>query len=203
MLLAFGALAAQGESLTPQELVANTSREVLHILNEQGSELKGNPEKLNELIYNVILPVIDFNAFAKLTLGRHWRTARSEQRRRFAAEFQGMLIRSYAKYLVDYADVEISVLPPRGRQDGRRQTVFTEVKQSGKPTLPINYSFWLKKGKWRVYNVTVNGLNLVQLFRTSFAEEIDQTSLDALIDRLATTNRVKNDHHEPSDLSKR
>lgn len=172
---------------TPRELVTATSTQLLQILNAESEKLKDDPVKLNNLVYEVILPVIDFSTFAKLTLGHHWRTATPEQRKRFANEFRGMLIRTYTKYLVDYAGTEVTVLPPRGRQTNRRQVVFTEVNQPGKPPLPVDYSFRFRKGEWKAYNVTVDGISLVQLFRTNFGQEIAQTSLNALIERLSNT----------------
>jgi phospholipid transport system substrate-binding protein len=52
----------------------------------------------------------------------------------------------------------------------------------------VNYSFWFHDGKWKAYNVTVDGLSLVHVFRAEFNREISETGLDALIDRLAKSN---------------
>jgi phospholipid transport system substrate-binding protein len=175
----------------PVELVRSTSGEVLRTINNDNDTLKRDPSRLYDLVYKIILPIIDFDAFSKLTLGHYWRKASAEQRQRFVDEFKGMLIRTYTKYLVDYAGTEVNLLPQRGRQDAKRQTVLTEVTVPGKRPLTVNYSFWLKNGSWKVYNVTVGGISLVQLFRTDFAKEIDQTSLDKLIERLANINNKR------------
>ncbi len=187
----FGNTFAKVDNKQPDELVLSISEEVLRILNTDDTEnYKQDPTKLYGLVYDIILPVVDFNAFAKLTLGRHWRKASAEQRGRFVSEFKGMLIRTYTKYLVDYAGTEVHLLPARTPNNGgKRQIVYTEVTVPGKQPLPVNYSFWRRGGDWKVYNVTVNGLSLVQLFRTDFAREINQSSLDALIERLARTNQ--------------
>ncbi len=63
----------------------------------------------------------------------------------------------------------------------------------GKPPLAVNYSFWLNGGAWNAYNVSVDGLSLVHLFRTEFDREINQTGLDALIEWLAKTNIESNE----------
>jgi phospholipid transport system substrate-binding protein len=175
----------------PVELVRSTSGEVLRTINNDNDTLKRDPSRLYDLVYKIILPIIDFDAFSKLTLGHYWRKASAEQRQRFVDEFKGMLIRTYTKYLVDYAGTEVNLLPQRGRQDAKRQTVLTEVTVPGKRPLTVNYSSWLKNGSWKVYNVTVGGISLVQLFRTDFAKEIDQTSLDKLIERLANINNKR------------
>ena len=188
LLTAVSAAVGMSVIKDPVELVRGTSGEVLRIINNDNDALKQDPSRLYDLVYRIILPIIDFDAFAKLTLGHYWRKANAEQRRRFVDEFKGMLIRTYTKYLVDYAGTEVNLLPQRGRQDKKRQTVLTEVTVPGKRPLAVNYSFWFKNGSWKVYNVTVAGISLVQLFRTDFTKEIDQTSLDKLIERLANTN---------------
>lgn len=178
---------AVGEN--PDTIVQRTSEKVLSIINHEGDSLRQNPSKVHNLLDDVLLPVLDFRSFAKLTLGTHWRGATDKQRERFVKEFQGMLIRTYTRYLVDYAGTQVTVLPRRGEQDGKRWTVDTEIALPGKKPLPVQYSFRFNDGQWKAYNVTVNGLSLVQLFREEFNREIDQTSLDALNDRLAETNR--------------
>jgi phospholipid transport system substrate-binding protein len=188
MLTAVTGAVGMSEIKDPVELVRSTSGEALRVINNDNNTLKQDPSKLYDLVYKIILPIIDFNAFSKLTLGHYWRKANAEQRQRFVDEFKNMLIRTYTKYLVDYAGTEVTLLPQRGRQDAKRQTVLTEVTVPGKRPLAVNYSFWFKNGSWKVYNVTVGGISLVQLFRTDFTKEIDQTSLDKLIERLANTN---------------
>ena len=100
-----------------------------------------------------------------------------------------MLMRTYTKYLVDYSGVTVKIVPKEGaKSDPRRRVVYTEIVQPGKPPLPVDYSFWFHGGKWKAYNVTVDGLSLVHLFRTEFNREINESGIDALIDRLAKTN---------------
>jgi phospholipid transport system substrate-binding protein len=133
--------------------------------------------------------VIDLNAFCKLILSDNWRKASPEQRQRFSNEFKGMLMRTYTKYLVDYSGIEMRLVSKKGAaQNSKRQVVFTEVIQPGKQSLPVDYSFWFNDGRWKAYNVTVDGLSLVHLFRTDFNREIRESGLDALIERLAQTS---------------
>ena len=104
-----------------------------------------------------------------------------------------MLMRTYTKYLVDYSGVTVKIVPKKGaKSDPKRRVVYTEIGQPGKPPLPVDYSFWFNDGKWKAYNVTVDGLSLVHLFRTEFNREINETGIDALIDRLAKTNLEEN-----------
>lgn len=192
ILLVFMALPAEARTATtmqPDEIVKTTLERFFGALNRDVERLKNNPQDVHRLVDETLLPVIDFDAFSKLTLGHNWREATPAQRRRFKQEFKGMLVRTYTKYLLDYAGTRVTLLPKKEAQrDPQRQIVFTELSQPGKPPLAINYSFWLNEGSWKVYNVSIDGLSLVHLFRTDFDREIKQSGMDALIERLAKTN---------------
>ena len=180
---------AAAAALEPAEIVQETSEKILKILNKDAENLRNNPQEAQRLVDEVFLPVIDVKAFSKLTLSHNWSKASSEQRKRFIKEFKGMLMRTYTKYLVDYAGVKVKIVPKKAaKSDPKRRVVYTEIAQPGKPPLPVDYSFWFNDGKWKAYNVTVDGLSLVHLFRTEFNREVSDTGIDALIDRLAKTN---------------
>ncbi|MCP4409051.1 MAG: ABC transporter substrate-binding protein [Gammaproteobacteria bacterium] len=173
----------------PDQIVKETSRKIIEALNKDPEKLRDAPQQIRRLIDEILLPAIDLKAFSKLLLSHNWRKASVPQRERFTREFKGMLMRTYAKYLIDYSGTQVKMLPQKGTERrANRQVVYTEVVQFGKPPLAVNYSFWLNDGKWKAYNVTIDGLSLVHLFRAEFNREISETSLDAVIDRLAKTN---------------
>lgn len=192
ILVALTMLAAKTASAAtplPNQIVQETSERILEIINEDAQELQQNPKEVERLVDEILLPVIDINAFSKLVLAHNWRKASAAQRQRFIREFKGMLIRTYTKYLVDYSGTQVRLVPKKGsQQNPKRQVVFTEVLVPGTPALAVDYSFRFNDGKWKAYNVTVDGLSLVHLFRTDFNREINETSLDALIERLSTAN---------------
>ena len=176
---------------TPEQIVEETSTEVLRVLNEDNERLRNDPSLINDLINETVIPIIDLKAMGKLILGKHWKTASEEQRTRFITEFKDMLIRTYAKSLADYGHAKITVLPNRGKKQGKYHTVQTELDiGSGKTPLQVAYIFRNNKEKeWKVFDLAVDGLSLIKNFRTSFGQEIKETSLDALIERLANTNQ--------------
>lgn len=192
ILVALAMLAAKTASAAtplPNQIVQETSGKILEIINNDAKELQNNPREVERLVDEILLPVIDINAFSKLVLAHNWRKASVEQRQRFIREFKGMLIRTYTKYLVDYSGTQVRLVQKKGsQQNPKRQVVFTEVVVPGTPALPVDYSFRFNDGKWKAYNVTVDGLSLVHLFRTDFTREINETSLDALIERLSKAN---------------
>jgi phospholipid transport system substrate-binding protein len=170
---------------TPHEIVEETSQQVLEIIDERGRELEQDPEARNRLVDEIIGPVVDFEVFSQLVLGTHWRTATPEQRERFMAAFQDMLVRTYTKSLSDFAGTQVTVLPPRGEQREEYRTVYTEIRTGrNQPPLSVAYSFRLDDGQWRAYDLTIDGLSLVKNFRSSFDNEIERHGLNALITRL-------------------
>ncbi|MGI9227949.1 MAG: MlaC/ttg2D family ABC transporter substrate-binding protein [Gammaproteobacteria bacterium] len=176
---------------TPEQIVEETSSQVLRVLNDDNDRLKEDPSLINDLINETVIPIIDLNSMGKLILGKYWKTASEEQRTKFITEFKDMLIRTYAKSLVDYGHAKVKVLSNRGKKEGKYRTVQTELDiGSGKTPLQVAYVFRNNKEKeWKVFDLAVDGLSLIKNFRTSFGQEIKETSLDALIERLATTNQ--------------
>jgi len=173
----------------PEQIVKEVTTAVLAVLNEDQARLKEDPTLVNNLIYETIIPIVDLNSMGKLILGKHWKWASEEQRLRFVSEFKDMLVRIYAKSLVDYGHAKVKVLPDRNRKESKYHIVQTELYiGSGKAPLRVAYIFRNnKQDEWKVFDLSVDGLSLVKNFRTSFGQEIKETSLDALIERLADT----------------
>ena len=179
------------EERTPEQIVEETSTEVLRVVNEEAERIKNEPGYVNNLIDKLILPIVDLQAMGKLILGKHWKTASEEQRSQFITEFKSMLIRTYAKSIADYGHAKVSVLAPKAKEQGKYHTVNTELDLGSGVPLQVAYVFRRKDDAWKVFDLSVDGLSLIKNFRTSFSQEISETSLDALIERLANTNAGK------------
>jgi len=180
---------ASVEEQTPEQIIEQTSAELLQIVNQQSEKIKNDEGYVNEVINNVILPVIDLQAMGKLILGKHWKTASEEQRVQFIDQFKSMLVRTYAKSVADYGDAKVTVFPPQGGQEnGKRHRVKSHLDIGSGTPLQVDYVFRRTDDSWKVFDLVVDGLSLIKNFRTSFSQEISETSLDALINRLAATN---------------
>lgn len=173
---------------TPEQIVEETSAELLTVINEQSDRIKNEDGYVNQVIDDLILPVIDLQSMGKLILGKHWKTASEEQRSQFISEFKSMLIRTYAKSVADYGHAKVKVFPAQGEQKGKRHRVKSHLDLGSGTPLQVDYVFRRKDGDWKVFDLVVDGLSLIKNFRTSFSQEISETSLDALIERLANTN---------------
>ncbi len=173
----------------PLQLVQQVSEQVLARLKAEHALLKQQPERIYALIEKQVLPHFDFLSMSAWVLGKYWRRASKEQKLRFIQAFRTLLVRTYGTALLDYTDQEIRFLPLRDDPANGDVTVRSEVRQPGGKSIAINYRLHRRNGVWKVYDVSVDGVSLVANYRTSFATEIRQQGLDALIERLEQRNR--------------
>lgn len=191
VFLFFGAAwTVQADERTPEQLVEETASKILEIINTDGDRIKSEPGYVNQIIDEHILPIVDLQSMGKLILGKHWGSASEGQQSQFINEFKSMLIRTYAKSITEYGDAKVSVLPNNKKQ-GKFYSVKTELDLGSGAPLNVSYVFRQQDAAWKIIDLSVDGLSLVKNFRSSFNHEINETSLDALIERLANTNVEK------------
>lgn len=179
---------AQAQVSEPEALVRETTDKVLQALEQNKEQLKNDPQAVQALVGDLVLPHFDFELMSRLVLARGWREATPEQQRRFVNEFRQLLIRTYGTSLSQYSDQKVEYLPSQPDPDPKRATVRTQIRQSDGPPVPVVYQLRETKAGWKVFDVVIEGVSLVQNYRTSFAAEIRQNGLDALIDRIHERN---------------
>ncbi len=188
-LLSSPALQAAMEA---QELVIETSTRLLERLRQDQEKLQTNPELIYPLVEDLVLPHFDFERMSIWVLGKNWRKADRQQQQQFIDAFRTLLVRTYAKALLEYTDQELKYLPFHAEEGAKRVTVRTEITQPGGMNIPIYYSMFLnREGQWKVYDISVDGVSLVTNYRTSFTSEIRQGGIDKLLKRLAEMNSAK------------
>lgn len=180
------AFAATPES--PQEIVISTAEQTIAKIKSKKEFIKKNPEYLNALVNEYVVPRFDFERSARRVLGKYWRKATPEQQKQFTVEFKNLLVRTYATSLSEYSDQKITYLPFRGKPGAEEVTVRSEVEQAGGFPIPIDYRLHKKNGEWKVFDVVIDDISLVANYRTSFGREVRKTSIEALIKRLAARN---------------
>jgi phospholipid transport system substrate-binding protein len=173
----------------PQDLVQSATDEITATLRKEQDKIKQDPDYLLEIVDNIVAPHFDFQRMSSWVLGKYWRTAKADEKERFAQEFRTLLVRTYAKALNDNYDKKIDMLPTREKRGGQEALVRTEVQQDAGFPIPIDYRMHVKNGEWKVYDVSVDGISLVTNYRSSFAKEIRQDGLPKLIARLAERNK--------------
>lgn len=190
MLLASTLLVARAETAagTPLAVVQTAVGETLKALHSHTKAELSSPEYVRKMVSKIILPVVDIDASARLVLGRYWRTATPAQRTEFVEQFKQLLIHTYAKSLTEYSDSKVVYLKNRDTVSPPFATIYSQVRRGGGQPLAVDYSLLKTKDGWKVYDITISGLSLVTNYRSTFGQEIAQTSLDALINRLKKQN---------------
>ena len=179
---------AQAAPMAPDLLIKNTTQKMLSALEEHREELKKDPKVVYGLVSNIVLPHFDFIRMSRSVLAQNWKKASRKQKLSFVRAFRTLMVRTYAVALLEYTSQEIHVLPAKLRAGDKYATVRMEVLQPGKQPVIINYLLHLRKNGWKVYDVAVDGISLITNYRTSFAAEVKQQGLDALIARLQKHN---------------
>lgn len=167
-------------------LIKQTSEKVLSTLSKNKKEYDADPSKVDQLIKDIILPLLDFKTMSKKALGKkNWGDASDDQQARFVEAFKSMLIRTYSKSLTEYADQKIEFLPYKPPASGKKTTlVKTQVKPTNGPAIPIDYRLRIKGNDWLVYDIKIDGISLVTNYRSSFTSDVQKVGMDGLIDKL-------------------
>lgn len=179
---------AQANVVAPDTLVKSTSEQIIKKLQAERETFKKKPERVQSLVDEIVLPHFDFARMSSWVLGKYWRTASDSQKEQFTREFRTLLVRTYAKALVDNMDRKIKYAPLKAAGNDKDVTVHTEVPQEGGFPIPIDYSLYLNNDAWKVYDVNIDGVSLVANYRTSFASEVKKSGLDQLIKTLQERN---------------
>jgi phospholipid transport system substrate-binding protein len=166
----------------PGKLVQASAEGMLKDLDANREAYRKDPSKVNALVDKWLLPHFDTAYSARLVLGKHWRDASEEQRKRFVNAFYQSLLRNYGSALVDFTSDRMKFLP--AQIDGDNATVRTEIKRSNGTRIPVNYSLRKVNGEWKAWDVVIEGISYVKSFREDFGAEIDQKGLDAVIQRI-------------------
>ena len=173
-----------------QQLVMDTSDQVLAKIEQEKERLDEDPAFIFPLVEAIVLPHFDFVRMSRWVLGKNWRTASTEQKKQFIAEFRTLLVRTYAKALLEYTgDQKINYLPVHQGKKPDKVVIRTEIVQDGAPSLPIHYSLRQKKGAWKVVDIKVEGVSLVANYRSSFGTEIKKDGMKKLLSRLEGLNK--------------
>jgi phospholipid transport system substrate-binding protein len=198
LLLAGWMSPVQANVADAEKIVRDTTTRVVDRLVAEKAQLDAHPERIYELIHELVIPHFDFASMSKWVLGKNWRDASESQRGAFVSQFQTLLVRTYAKALLEYSEEEIKFLPSETSPESNLIVVKTEVDQpGGTMPIPIHYRMHVSGGEWKVVDVSVDGVSLVSTYRGSFASEIQKGGLDALIAKLTERNQKLTLKDEP------
>lgn len=177
---------AQAAVETPDALVKRLSADVLETIKADPELRKGNIARISQVVDATVMPHVNFRRMTSAAVGPQWRQATPEQRDRLQQEFKLMLIRTYAGALKQVSDQRVEVKPLRAAPGDKDVLVRTEVHGKGEP-VQLDFRLENTDGKaWKIYNLNVLGVWMVETYRTQFAQELNKGGIDGLIAALSS-----------------
>lgn len=172
----------------PDALIKRVSSEVLDAIKADKSVQAGEMSKVIALVDSKVMPNVNFVRMTASAVGPNWRQATPAQKARLQEEFKTLLIRTYSGALSQVKDQTLSVKPLRAAPADKEVVVRTEVLGRGEP-VQLDYRMEKAATGWKIYDLNVLGVWLVQTYRTQFAQEISANGVDGLIASLAQRNK--------------
>jgi phospholipid transport system substrate-binding protein len=169
----------------PQEVMSDLSTRLFASLDKESAKTRHNADKIRPLVDALLAPHFDMEYAARLVLGNHWRGATPEQRQEFAVVLYQRLLGTYAGAVAEWTPDRFKLLPLRADPQALQVTVHTLVTDSRKAIVPVDFRMRQAAEGWKIFDVTVDGVSYVRIYRDDTEEEITQKGLDACIARLS------------------
>lgn len=173
----------------PDVLVQRISGEVMAAVKADPAIQKGDVNRIVALVDSKIMPSVNFSRMTSSAVGRFWRQATPAQQKQLQDEFKTLLVRTYAGALGEVKDQTLSFRPLRARPEDTEVVVRSEVRGRGEP-IQLDYRLEKTPDGWKIYDLNVLGVWLVETYRTQFAQEINSKGIDGLIATLAQRNKA-------------
>jgi phospholipid transport system substrate-binding protein len=174
----------------PDALVKSLSEDVLASIRRDQTLQAGDVGRLNALVDEKILPHVNFEKMTRLAVGRSWRESTPEQRQALTREFRALLVRTYAGAVSAAKDYQVRMQPFRADAGETDVTVRTQAVPSRGEPIQLDYRLEKTAAGWKIYDVNVLGVWLVENYRNTFAGEISRGGIDGLIKSLADRNKA-------------
>jgi len=167
----------------PNEFVQQIADQVLAALKSDAAARAGDIKRINQIVDEMILPYINFEKTTRLAAGRNWRDATAEQKTDLSNAFRGTLSRTYSGAFTRVSDAtSIKTLPFRGDANANDVVVKSQVTQHAN-SQPFSLDYRLEKTPqgWKVYDINVENVWLIENYRNQFTQQINQNGIDGLI----------------------
>jgi len=175
----------------PDALIKRLSDELLTVIRTDPAIKAGDINRIMAVVDSKVMPNVNFRRMTAATVGPSWRQATPEQQKRLQDEFKTLLVRTYSGALAQVNDESITVKPLRAAATDTEVVVRSEIRGRGEP-IQLDYRMEKTPGQgagWKIYNLNVLGVWLVETYRSQFSQEINNRGIDGLITALAERNR--------------
>ena len=186
--------AARAADEAPDVMIKRLSEDVIGTIKADKTLQSGDISRVIALVDTKIMPNVNFQRMTASAVGPAWRQATPEQKKQLQDEFKTLLVRTYAGALAQVNDQSISVKPLRSEAADTEVIVRTEIRGRGDP-IQLDYRLEKTPGQgagWKIFNLNVLGVWLMETYRSQFAQEINAKGVDGLIATLTARNKSNN-----------
>lgn len=175
---------------SPSEFVETVANNALEAVKKDSAVKSGDLVKINQVVNEYVLPYVNLEKTTRLAAGRYWRQATPQQQTDLIQAFKGTLIRTYSGAFtkVDQRST-FAMLPFRGDANADDLVVRSTLSQNNGPAIGIDYRLEKTAQGWKIYDLNVEGIWLIQNYRNQFSQQISQNGIDGLITALNQRNQ--------------
>lgn len=180
----------QAENAAPIVMLDGVAKEVIASLEQKKISLKSHPAVVYQIVNKILLPHVDVNGMSRSVLGRaNWQRATTEQKSIFAREFTRLVVHTYAGALTNYTGEKVRFYPlAAGLENQSYIQVKSVIVRPNGQNISLSYSLVRAGSTWKIYDMSVEGVSLLQSFRSQFAAELSKGSFQELLDKLIKHN---------------
>jgi phospholipid transport system substrate-binding protein len=175
-------LAFPVEAGAPADQIQQTISKVLAILKDPALKGEANKKARFDRLREVIEPQFDFAEMAKRSLGSHWQRRTADEQREFQAVFTDLLESSYIESIESYSGEKVAVT--NEKQEAGYAEVATKIISAKGEEYAVNYRLQAVEGNWKIYDVVIENISIVNNFRSQFNRVIAQSSYQDLLQRM-------------------
>jgi phospholipid transport system substrate-binding protein len=174
----------------PVAMLKSASSQMIVELNKHLGHLKGNDRLINGLVNRILVPHFQLNEMSRSVVGRqYWDSSSTQLQQQFINEFTLYVIRTYSASLESYDGEVIKFFPIRGFNGTQtRVQVDSNIMHRSGPPIQMQYRVANYGGEWRIYDFSVDGVSVIQNYRSQFTGVLRQKGLAALVQELHAKN---------------
>lgn len=193
IFLMFALSNAHAADNDPVNMLQTLANNMIAGLRANKASLKANPSVVYSLAYKIVVPKADISYMSKSVIPpQTWNSATQAQRTQFENEFTKLLVRTYASALSDYTSQTVKFFPVRGGYQGKSNiTVSSQIIRSDGPSISVNYRLISSANGWKLYDMSVEGISIIESFRSQFSGKLAQGNMDSLIHDLMKHNKAR------------
>ena len=175
---------------SPVPMLEATADQIIGTLKQNKASLKQNHRIIYQAVERYLLPNVDVSGMSRSVLGRQaWNKASAAERNEFTAVFTELVIRTYANPLAEYSDETVKFSPIATSADAHFARVNSVIIRSSGQRIPLSYSLVAKNNAWKIYDLSVEGVSLLQSFRSQFGQILQNSSMQDLIAQMRKNSK--------------